>query len=133
MLLWFRFRFREKIVADLHTPLPLLKRIATAVVLIPIVLALTLRAPVWVVAAVVAMVALLTIHEFLKLTESYGVQPLRWPLYIFTGLFFLLLAISAGGDDSPALDGRIPHRHGIRRRARSVSLPDSRYAAHGPA
>ena len=98
MLLWFRFRFREKIVADLHTPLPLLKRIATAVVLIPIVLALTLRAPVWVVAAVVAMVALLTIHEFLKLTESYGVAPMRWPLYIFTGLFFLLLAISAGSD-----------------------------------
>jgi phosphatidate cytidylyltransferase len=76
----------------------LLKRIATAVVLIPIVLALTLRAPVWAVAAVVALVALLTIHEFLKLTESYGVQPLRLPTYIFTGLFFLLLAICAGGE-----------------------------------
>lgn len=74
----------------------MLKRIATAVVLIPIVLALTLRAPVWAVAAVVALVALLTIHEFLKLTESYGVQPLRLPTYIFTGLFFLLLAICAG-------------------------------------
>ena len=76
----------------------MLKRIATAVVLIPIVLALTLRAPVWAVAAVVALVALLTIHEFLKLTESYGVQPLRLPTYIFTGLFFLLLAICAAGE-----------------------------------
>jgi phosphatidate cytidylyltransferase len=76
----------------------LLKRIATAVVLIPIVLALVLRAPVPVLAVVAAIVALLTIHEFLKLTESYGVQPLRVPAYIFTGFFFLLIAISAGGE-----------------------------------
>jgi len=79
------------------TPLPLLKRIATAVVLIPIVLALILRAPVPALAVVAAIVALLTIHEFLKLTESYGVQPLRLPTYLFTGLFFLALAISASG------------------------------------
>ena len=72
----------------------MLKRIATAVVLIPIVLALTLRAPVWALAIVVAMVALLTIHEFLKLTESYGVEPMTLPTYIFTALFFIALAIS---------------------------------------
>lgn len=76
----------------------MLKRIATAVVLIPIVLVLILRAPVPVLAVVAAVVALLTIHEFLKLTESYGVKPLRLPTYIFTGLFFLALAISAGGE-----------------------------------
>src|ERR1700722_8321020 len=77
---------------------PLLKRIATAVVLIPIVLALILRAPVPVVAVVAAIVALLTIHEFLKLTESYGVQPLRMPTYIFVGIFFLLLAFNVGNE-----------------------------------
>jgi phosphatidate cytidylyltransferase len=76
----------------------LLKRIATAVVLIPIVLVLVLRAPVPVVAVVTAIVALLTIHEFLKLTESYGVRPLRLPTYIFAGLFFLLLAVNAGNE-----------------------------------
>ena len=76
----------------------MLKRIATAVVLIPIVVALVLRAPVPVLAVVAAAVALLTIHEFLRLTESYGVQPVRWPTYIFVGLFFLLLAVSAAGD-----------------------------------
>jgi phosphatidate cytidylyltransferase len=75
----------------------MLKRIATAVVLIPMVLALVLRAPVPVVAVVSAIVALMTVQEFLKLTESYGVQPLRWPTYIFSGLFFLLLAVSASG------------------------------------
>jgi phosphatidate cytidylyltransferase len=74
-----------------------LKRIATAIVLIPIVLLLVLRAPVPVVAVVCAAVALLTVQEFLKLTESYGVKPFRWPTYIFTGLFFLLLAVSASG------------------------------------
>jgi phosphatidate cytidylyltransferase len=76
----------------------LLKRIATAVVLIPIVLALILRAPVPVVAVITAIVAMVTIHEFLKLTESYGVQPFRWPTYIFAGVFFLLLALNVGNE-----------------------------------
>jgi phosphatidate cytidylyltransferase len=74
----------------------LLKRIATAVVLIPIVLALVLRAPAWALAAVAGMVALLAIHEFLKLTESYGVEPMGWPTYLFAALFFLTLAVSGG-------------------------------------
>ncbi|HEY6766741.1 MAG TPA: phosphatidate cytidylyltransferase [Candidatus Sulfotelmatobacter sp.] len=76
----------------------MLKRIATALVLIPVVLVLVLRAPIPVVAVVSAMVALLTVHEFLKLTESYGVRPLRLPTYIFVGLFFLLLAANAGNE-----------------------------------
>jgi phosphatidate cytidylyltransferase len=76
----------------------LLKRIATAIVLIPIVLALVLRAPVPIVAVVTAAITLLTIHEFLKLTESYGVKPLRLPTYIFAALFFVLLAINAGNE-----------------------------------
>ena len=76
----------------------MLKRIATAVVLIPIVLLLILRAPMPLVALVAAGVALVTVQEFLKLTESYSVSPLRWPTYIFVGLFFLLLAGSASGE-----------------------------------
>jgi phosphatidate cytidylyltransferase len=76
----------------------LLKRIATAVVLIPIVMLLVLRAPVPVVAVVAAAVALVTVQEFLKLAEFYDVQPLRLPTYIFVGLFFLALAASAAGE-----------------------------------
>jgi phosphatidate cytidylyltransferase len=76
----------------------LLKRIATAVVLIPIVLALILRAPVWLLAIFAGAVALVTIHEFLKLTESYGVRPMAWPTHLFAGLFFLLLAISSASE-----------------------------------
>lgn len=75
----------------------MLKRIATAIVLIPIVLILVLRAPVPLVAMVTAAVALVTVQEFLKLTESYGVQPLRLPTYFLTALFFIFFAaVSAG-------------------------------------
>jgi phosphatidate cytidylyltransferase len=74
----------------------LIKRIATAVVLIPIVLLLVLRAPVPMVAAITAVVALLTAHEFLKLTEAYGIVPLRKPTYAAVILFFLLLMFNAG-------------------------------------
>jgi phosphatidate cytidylyltransferase len=76
----------------------LLKRIATAIVLIPLVLVLILRAPVPVLAVVAGIIALLTIHEFLKLTESYGVRPLRVLTYIFTGILFALLAFNFGNE-----------------------------------
>jgi phosphatidate cytidylyltransferase len=78
--------------------LQLLKRILTAVVLIPIVLALVLRAPVPVLALVAGLVALLTVKELLNLSEAYGIQPLRWPTYIYVGLFFLLLGINPGSN-----------------------------------
>lgn len=74
----------------------MIKRIATAVVLIPIVLLLVLRAPVPLVAVVTAAVALLAVREFLKLTESYGVQPLHKATYGAVLLFFLLLVINTG-------------------------------------
>ena len=78
----------------------MLKRIATAVVLIPIVLVLILRAPVWLLAIVAGLVALLTIHEFLTLTESYGVQPMPLPTTFLTALFFVALGIAG---DAPLL------------------------------
>jgi phosphatidate cytidylyltransferase len=84
--------------SSLFSKTPLLKRIATAVVLIPIVLVLVLRAPVPVVALVSAAVALVTIHEFLKLTESYGIQPLRLPTYIYVALFFIFFVASSASE-----------------------------------
>jgi phosphatidate cytidylyltransferase len=84
----------------------LIKRIATAVVLIPLVLLLILRAPDALVAIVTGVVALLTVREFLKLTESYGVQPLSKPTYGFVILFFLLMLINAG-QDKPLLSTEI--------------------------
>jgi len=90
-----------------HRTLPLLKRIATAVVLIPLVLALILRAPVPVLAVVAGIVALLTIQEFLKLTKSYGVKPMGWQTHLFAGLIFLWMAIEASGNTPLLSTGRV--------------------------
>ena len=74
----------------------LLKRVLTAVVLIPVVLLLVLRAPVAVLAFVAGVVALLAIHELLKLSEGYGIRPLRLPTYIFVAVIFVLIAFNPG-------------------------------------
>jgi len=86
--------------------LQLLKRVLTAVVLIPIVLLLVLRAPVAVLALVAAVVALLALHELLMLAEAYGIQPFRWPTYIFVGLFFVFLALTPS-DNKPLVNSAI--------------------------
>jgi phosphatidate cytidylyltransferase len=86
--------------------LQLLKRILTAVVLIPIVLLLVLRAPILVLAMVAALVALLAIQELLKLSESYNIRPFYWPTYIFVAIFFVLLAL-ASSESTPVLSTAI--------------------------
>jgi phosphatidate cytidylyltransferase len=82
--------------------LELLKRVVTAVVLIPIVLLLVLRAPVPVLAFVAGVVALLAIRELLKLADAYNIRPLYWPTYVFAGLFFLLIAVASSQTSTPA-------------------------------
>lgn len=77
----------------------LLKRVLTAVVLIPIVLLLILRAPIQVLVFVVAAVALLAIHELLNLSEAYGNRPLKLPTHIYCVLFFAVIAIHPGTTD----------------------------------
>ena len=84
----------------------LLKRIATAAVLIPLVLVLILRAPIPVLAFVAAFVALLTVTELLKLAEAYGIRPFYRPTYVFVALYFVLLAIHPR-DDKPLLSTAI--------------------------
>jgi len=71
------------------------KRIVTAVVLIPLVLLLVLKAPLYVLAIVAAAVALLAVAEFLRLVERYGVQPLRQPTYAFVALFFVFVIVAS--------------------------------------
>jgi phosphatidate cytidylyltransferase len=70
-----------------------MKRILTAVVLIPVVLLLALRAPVVVLAPFIALAALLCIREFLDLVRHYGIEPMTGPVYGFTVLLFLALAL----------------------------------------
>ena len=76
----------------------MIKRIATAAVLIPLVLLLVLKAPLYVLALVAGAVALLTVIEFLRLVEHYQVQPLRWPTYVYVAAFFLfVMAATSSG------------------------------------
>jgi len=70
-----------------------MKRVATAVVLIPLVLILILRAPVLLIAAVVGIVAILTARELLGLAKHYRVDPLHMPTYIFIAVMFAAVGI----------------------------------------
>src|SRR6185437_8783388 len=54
-----------------------MKRVLTAVVLIPVVLLLVFRAPLWLFALAVAGIVVLTLREYLDIMEAYSVQPLR--------------------------------------------------------
>ena len=83
----------------------LLKRVLTAVILIPIVLLLVLHAPVPVLALVAALVALLSVQELLQLAEAFGIRPFRWPTYTFVGLLFIYMALSP--PTKPLLDTAI--------------------------
>ncbi len=65
-----------------------MKRVATAVVLIPIVLLIVFRAPLWLFAAVVGVIALISTRECLGLTDAHGIKPARVLTYFFTLLLF---------------------------------------------
>jgi phosphatidate cytidylyltransferase len=73
----------------------MIKRVATAVVLIPLVLLLVLKAPLYVLAIVAGAVALLAIAEFLKLVTHYAVQPMGSATYAFVALFFVYVIIAS--------------------------------------
>ena len=91
----------------------LVKRVLTAVVLIPIVLAIVLWAPaapvfgvsVLVLPLIAGAIALLAIRELLKLSEGYGIRPLHTPTYIFCALFFLIMAVHPGATDLLSTSG----------------------------
>ncbi len=73
----------------------MIKRIATAVVLIPLVLLLVLKAPLYLLAIVAGIVALLAVGEFLKLTTNYAVQPLPLATYSYIALFFVWIIVAS--------------------------------------
>jgi len=78
----------------------MIKRIATAIVLIPLVLLLVLKAPLYVLALVAGAIALLTAIEFLRLVAHYGIEPPRWPTYVYVAGFFLFVIVATGNRTS---------------------------------
>jgi phosphatidate cytidylyltransferase len=83
-----------------HADVPMLKRVLTAVVLVPIVLVIVFWAPGWFFAAVLAFIACLTSAEYLDLVKAYGSRPFRTPVY-----FFLLLSVITAGTLSSGHSG----------------------------
>src|SRR3954470_24428218 len=73
-----------------------MKRALTAIVLIPIVLLLVLRAPVVVLAAAVAVVSVITLREYVGLVRHYNVAPYCRVLYVLGALAVVAVAAQAG-------------------------------------
>ena len=73
-----------------------MKRVLTAIVLIPIVLILVLRAPVYVLAVAVATVVVITLREYVELVRHYGVAPYCRVLYVLGALAVIAIAFQSG-------------------------------------
>ncbi len=80
----------------------MLKRVLTAMVLIPVVVVILFWAPAWFFAAVLAFLACITTAEYLDLVKAYGARPFYGAVY-----FFLLLTLIAAGALST---GRLPSK-----------------------
>jgi len=95
-----------------------MKRVATAVILIPIVLLIVFRAPLYVFAAVVGLMALITTNEYLGLADACEIKPARVLTFFFTlvlfgslvGAFMVEAAISRL-PSSTLLRGVFPKEH----------------------
>ncbi|HVP44478.1 MAG TPA: phosphatidate cytidylyltransferase [Terriglobales bacterium] len=82
-----------------------MKRVLTAAVLIPIVLLIVFRAPMWLFAAFVGLVALLATLEYLGIATSYCGKPLRAATLTTIVLLFLYTTVAAGLSLPQAMSG----------------------------
>lgn len=67
-----------------------MKRIVTAAVLIPVVLLLVFRAPIWLFLLFSAVVALAAVYEYLAIAAAYGLEPFRLLTYLYTAALFVV-------------------------------------------
>src|SRR5580765_2224896 len=72
-----------------------MKRVLTALALIPVVLLIVFKAPLWLFVPVVGVFTIIGLREYLSMVEASGVKVFRWPTYTL-GLLPLaaLLAVS---------------------------------------
>ena len=80
-----------------------MKRVLTALVLIPVVLLAVFRAPAPLFALLVGAVAILAAREFLDLVKHYNVSPFGNPTYVGVALLFLALIFYPREGDTPAV------------------------------
>ncbi len=72
-----------------------MKRVLTAVILIPIVVLALFRAPLWLFALLVLGVALLAAREYFDIAEKTGFRPMRGWSYVFLVCIFVIAFYSA--------------------------------------
>lgn len=72
-----------------------MKRVLTAAVLIPVVLLIVFKAPLWLFVPVVGIFTVIGLREYLSMVDAAGLKAFRWPTYVL-GLLPLaaLLAVS---------------------------------------
>ena len=80
-----------------------MKRVLTAIVLIPLVLLAVFRAPAPLFAAIVAVIAVLAAREFIDLTKHYNVTPFRMPTYVGVVLLFAVMIFYPLAANTPTL------------------------------
>jgi phosphatidate cytidylyltransferase len=83
-----------------------MKRVLTAAVLIPVVLLIVFKAPLWLFTLVVAAIIVLALHEYLGIAAAGGIKPLRRLTYAASVVpfVFLLYAIWNGRSYPPGMD-----------------------------
>src|SRR4051794_11624132 len=69
-----------------------MKRVLTAVVLIPVVLLVLFKAPLWLFTLVVGMVAMGAAWEYFGLLKGYGLEPLATPAFAVSSVVFIYMA-----------------------------------------
>ncbi len=73
-----------------------MKRILTALILIPLVLLAVFRAPLWLFLLVTLLVAMAAVFEYLGIAAGYGFEPFRLLTYIYTSALFMVFYYSQG-------------------------------------
>ncbi len=77
----------------------LVKRVLTAVILIPIVVMALFRAPLWLFTLLVLGVALLAAREYLDIVEANGLQPVSAAVLLVSGVRISGARLDFGDDD----------------------------------
>jgi phosphatidate cytidylyltransferase len=82
-----------------------MKRVLTALILIPLVLLAVFRAPLWLFLLITAVVALAAVFEYLGIAASYGVEPFGLLTYLYTAALFVVFYYAQGYGGGAVLAG----------------------------
>ena len=74
-----------------------MKRVLTAVVLVPFVLLLVFRAPLWLFALAVAGIIVLTLHEYAGIVKAYGIEPMTKLCYATAVMAVVSVSFASSG------------------------------------